>query len=635
MRKLTGLPMNEPALPPPAAPNPPIADYAIIGDCRSAALVGRNGAIDWLCWPRFDSPSVFGSLLDARRGGSFAVAPVEPAAISRRYLDGTNVLETTFRTTRGVLRVTDLMPVATPEERRRSLRPPREILRRLECLEGDVTVQVRCDPRPDFGRIVPRLTTRGSLGAWYEHDGSALALRCDLPVELSDDHARLAVGTTLHAGDRHYLSLVGVVGEPAVLPPLGEAAEVRIRQTISWWRNWSGRCVYEGPRRDAVVRSALTLKLMEFAPSGAVIAAPTTSLPESIGGIRNWDYRYCWLRDSSLTVQALFDLGYGAEAEAFISWLLHATWMSLPRLQVLYDVFGETRLPERELDWLSGYNESRPVRVGNDAHNQLQLDIYGEVVDAIHAFTVRGGRLDRGTRRMLRGFGETVCRQWRELDEGIWEPRGGRRHNTYSKAMCWVALDRLCRLDQAGHVRLPAGRYRAVQDEIRQAIESRGFDPALDSYVSTLDGHDVDASLLLLSRYGYTEASAPRMRSTGLRIAIDLGVDGLLYRYRDGDGLPGGEGAFGICSFWAVSYLAQAGEHQRAADLFEHLLGYANDLGLFAEEIDPVSGAALGNFPQAFTHVGLIDAALQLAHATGAQTRPDHDGGATLTTARL
>ncbi len=629
---------TRPAAPPPPPhrrPVPPIADYAVIGDCRAAALVSRNGSLDWLCWPRFDSPAVFGRILDAERGGSFVVTAVGPAEITRRYLEETNVLETTYRTDRGLLRVTDLMPVATPEQRRAALRAPREVLRRVECIEGEVDVEVFCDPRPDYGRIVPRLRARRNLGVWYEHDGAAMALRCDLPLELSDDRSALAVRATLHAGDRHYISLVGAVGEPAVLPGLGEAAEQRIRQTITWWRNWAGRCTYEGRYRDAVLRSALTLKLMEFAPSGAVVAAPTTSLPEWIGGVRNWDYRYCWLRDSSLTVQALFDLGYGAEAEAFLSWLLHATWMSLPRLQVLYNVYGETRLSEHELDHLAGYADSRPVRTGNDAHGQLQLDIYGEVIDAVYAFTLRGGRLDRATRKMLGGFGETVCQQWQDPDEGIWEPRGGRRQNTYSKAMCWVALDRLCRLVDAGHVQLPRARYRAVQDRIREAVERRGFNTSLDSYVSTLDGHGVDAALLLLPRYGYVDPHSPRMRSTGERIKADLSVNGLVYRYRSDDGLPGDEGAFGICSFWAVSYLAQAGEFDRARALFEHVLGFANDLGLFAEEIDPATGAALGNFPQAFTHVGLIDAALQLAHETGAQVRPAEGAPAALTEARL
>ncbi len=615
---------------------PAIGDYAIIGDCRSAALVSRHGSIEWLCWPRFDSPSVFAAMLDRDKGGFFSVAPVGEATVSRRYVDSTNVLETTFRTATGVLRLTDLMPVASEADKRRELLPQREILRRMECTEGEVEVEIQCDPRPVYGRVIPRLRSRGPLGIWYEHGGRALVLRCDLPIELPANMSDAGVRDTMRAGDRHYVSLIAATEEPAVLPPLGGHAEFRIQRTIDWWRNWAAQCAYDGPYRDTVLRSALTLKLMEYAPSGAVVAAPTTSLPESLGGVRNWDYRYCWLRDSSLTLQALFDLGYHLEGEAFLSWLLHTTSMTLPELQVLYGVYGETRLKERTLDNLAGFAGSSPVRTGNDAHGQLQLDIYGEVIDAVYAFTTRGGRLDRGTRRMLAGFGRTVCDRWMEPDEGIWEPRGGRRHNTYSKAMCWVALDRLCRLNDEGHITVPTARYRQVQREIRQAVESRGFSVDTDSYLCALDSEGVDAALLLLSRYGYADATSPRMRGTYARIRRDLGVDGLLYRYRgDDDGLPGQEGAFGICSFWAVSYLAQAGEHEQAAAAFEHVLSFANDLGLFAEEIDPHDGTALGNFPQAFTHVGLIDAALQLAHERGTHPRPSGERRTDITTARL
>ncbi len=620
----------------PPTPGPAIGDYAIIGDCRSAALVSLDGSIEWLCWPRFDSPSVFAAMLDREKGGFFSVRPVGDARVSRRYLESTNVLETTFRTDTGVLRLTDLMPVASEADKRTELLPEREILRRIECMEGEVAVEIACDPRPNYGRVIPHLRARGGLGVWYEHEGRALVVRCDLPTELSEDLSDVGIHATMRAGDRHYVSLVAAIGEPAVLPALGGHAEFRIQRSIDWWRTWADRCAYDGPYRDAVLRSALTLKLMEYAPSGAVVAAPTTSLPEGLGGVRNWDYRYCWLRDSSLTLQALFDLGYRLEGEAFLSWLLHTTSMTLPELQVLYDVYGETRLTEHTLDHLAGFAGSRPVRIGNDAHGQLQLDIYGEVVDAVYAFTTRGGRLDRGTRRMLAGFGETVCRRWAEPDEGIWEPRGGRRHNTYSKAMCWVALDRLCRLNDEGHLDVPTARYRQVQREIRDAVETRGFNHEMASYVCTLGGDSVDASLLLLSRYGYADAASPRMRGTYERIRAALGTDGLLYRYRgDDDGLPGQEGAFGICSFWAVSHLAQAGEHERAATAFEHILSFANDLGLFAEEIDPKTGAALGNFPQAFTHVGLIDAALQLAHERGTRPRPGSERRTDLTSVRL
>jgi GH15 family glucan-1,4-alpha-glucosidase len=594
-------------------PHPAISDYAIIGDCRSAALISRNGSLDWLCWPRFDSPSLFGALLDQAKGGRFAVRPVLPFVGERRYVPDTNILETTFRTSSGILRLTDLMPVCSEADKRRELWPQHQILRAVECLAGEVEVELVCDPRPDYARTTPRLRDRGALGIHYEHRDTVLVLRSDLPLALSTDGGGVRGRAVLRAGERRHVSLVFSQGEPAVIPPLGAPAERKIRMSVEWWKQWAGRCTYAGPHRAAVVRSALTLKLMAYAPSGAVVAAPTTSLPEQPGGTRNWDYRYCWLRDASLTLQALFDLGYPAEAEAFLGWLIHTTRISWPELQILYDVYGRADLKERQLDRLAGFGGARPVRVGNAAEGQLQLDVYGEVLDAVYQFVQRGGRLDRATARMLIGFGDTVCRRWREPDEGIWEVRAARRQHTYSKAMCWVALDRLLRLHAAGLLRAPATRLARERAAIGEEIERRGFDAGLQSYVSVLGGDTLDASLLQLGRYGYADPASPRMRGTLAAVHARLGRNGLLYRYLEDDGLAPGEGAFGICSFWAVTAQALGGDRRGAGEVFEHLLDYANDVGLFAEEIDPASGAALGNFPQAFTHVGLIDAALTLA----------------------
>jgi GH15 family glucan-1,4-alpha-glucosidase len=594
-------------------PHPAISDYAIIGDCRSAALISRNGSLDWLCWPRFDSPSLFGALLDQAKGGRFAVRPVLPFVGERRYVPDTNILETTFRTSSGILRLTDLMPVCSEADKRRELWPQHQILRAVECLAGEVEVELVCDPRPDYARTTPRLRDRGALGIHYEHRDTVLVLRSDLPLALSTDGGGVRGRAVLRAGERRHVSLVFSQGEPAVIPPLGAPAERKIRMSVEWWKQWAGRCTYAGPHRAAVVRSALTLKLMAYAPSGAVVAAPTTSLPEQPGGTRNWDYRYCWLRDASLTLQALFDLGYPAEAEAFLGWLIHTTRISWPELQILYDVYGRADLKERQVDQLAGFGGARPVRVGNAAEGQLQLDVYGEVLDAVYQFVQRGGRLDRATARMLIGFGDTVCRRWREPDEGIWEVRAARRQHTYSKAMCWVALDRLLRLHAAGLLRAPATRLARERAAIGEEIERRGFDAGLQSYVSVLGGDTLDASLLQLGRYGYADPASPRMRGTLAAVHARLGRNGLLYRYLEDDGLAPGEGAFGICSFWAVTAQALGGDRRGAGEVFEHLLDYANDVGLFAEEIDPASGAALGNFPQAFTHVGLIDAALTLA----------------------
>ena len=597
-----------------------IGDYAIIGNCRSAALISREGSLDWLCWPRFDSPSLFAALLDKTKGGRFAVRPVGAFSSVRRYVADTNVLETTFRTSAGVVRLTDLMPVCSEEDRGRELWPQHEVLRAIECQSGEVELEIVCDPRPDYARTMPRFRDRGRLGFYYEHCNTVLILRSDLPLTFSDDLASAGGRVTLKAGDRRYLSLAFSQGEPAVIPVLGAGAERKILMSIGWWKQWASRCTYRGPYREAVVRSALTLKLMAYAPSGAVIAAPTTSLPEQLGGVRNWDYRYCWLRDASLTLQALFDLGYPAEAESFLSWLIHTTRITWPELQVLYDIYGRPDLRERELDHLAGFAGSRPVRVGNAAEDQFQLDIYGEVLDAVYQFVQRGGFLDRATRRMLVAFGETLCRRWREPDEGIWEIRAERRQHTYSKAMCWVALDRLLRLHAAGWVRVPVEKFTREQAAIRDQIERDGFNEAIGSYVSVLGGKAVDASLLQLGRYGYADPASARMRSSLRTIQARLGRNGLLYRYLTDDGLPPGEGAFGICSFWVAAAQGLAGDPEGAKKTFEQLLRHANDVGLFAEEIDPENGVALGNFPQAFTHVGLIDAALRLASGQ----RPAH-----------
>jgi GH15 family glucan-1,4-alpha-glucosidase len=499
----------------------------------------------------------------------------------------------------------------------------------MECVAGDVDMELAYSPRPDYARARAPLHDRGRFGIFCDNGDEVLVLRADAPLAISAGSRDARGRFTLRKGETRYVSLVFSKSEPAVLPPLGDAAGARIDVSLAWWTEWISRCQYDGPFRDAVVRSALTLKLMTYAPSGAVIAAPTTSLPEKLGGVRNWDYRYCWLRDSSLTLQALLDLGYTAEAESFLSWTIHTTRITWPELQVVYTVYGGSRLAEQELSHLAGFASSRPVRIGNAAEGQLQLDIYGEVLDAVFQFVRRGGRLDRLTRRMIVGFGETVCKRWREPDEGIWEIRAGRRQHTYSKAMCWVALDRLLRLHEAKQLDVPVDRFARERAAIRDEIERRGYNERLGCYVSVLDGDDVDASLLMLARYRCVDPSSARMRRTLDAIRSRLGANGLLYRYRaDDDGLPGDEGAFGICCCWAVSAQALAGDIDGATRTFEHVLPFANDVGLFAEEIDPATGAALGNFPQAFTHVGVIDAALVLAAAAGGDaTQPGTAGG--------
>jgi GH15 family glucan-1,4-alpha-glucosidase len=589
-----------------------IEDNGLVGDGRSAALVTRDGSIDWLCWPRFDSPSVFGALLDPR-AGSFSVRPAGEAAIARSYVPGTNVLETRFETATGTLLLTDLMTVASEEEKRRELFPEHEILREASCTRGEVVIEVRYDPRPDFGLEQARIRLEGKLGARLEtRRNGSIILRSEVP--LAPSPRGLTGRARLRAGERRQLSLVHAQEAPAVLRPLGERTRAAIEGSIRWWRRWLARGTYSGPYRELVERSALALKLLVYAPSGAIVAAPTTSLPERLGGDLNWDYRYTWLRDAAFTARALFGLGHHAEAFAWVSWTIHATRLTRPELRIIYDIFGERAPRERTLPRLAGFEGSRPVRVGNGAVDQLQLDVYGEVMDAAAFLVSHGGELDRETERLLEQTAEYVAAHWRLPDEGIWEVRSGRRHHTHSRLLCWVALDRALGLRREGALRkIDAGRVALERSAIRDEIEMRAWSPRRRSYASELGGERLDASLLLVPWYGFEPASSPRMCATFQRIEEELGAGpGLLYRYHRGEDSEG-EGAFAICSFWAAECLALGGGTlEEAREAFEAVLPYANDLGLFGEEIDPATGAALGNFPQAYTHVGLVNTALTL-----------------------
>jgi GH15 family glucan-1,4-alpha-glucosidase len=589
-----------------------IQDYAIIGDCRSAALVSREGSIDWLCWPRFDSASLFGALLDAQ-AGHWRIAPTAPFTTERRYVDETNVLETRFQTETGTILLTDLMPVTSEQDKRKLLLPEHEILRLVECEKGEVEVEIVFVCRPQYAQRAARVHDAGTIGLRVETGYGLCTLRPSVSLNILSD-GQVYARARLRAGEALDFSLTFSVEWPAVLPPLGQRTREAIGRSVDWWKRWASRLNYDGPGRDAVIRSALLLRLLFYAPCGAIVAAPTTSLPERIGGGLNWDYRYCWLRDASLTLRALLGLGCMDEAEAFVNWLLHSTRLTRPELRILYDVYGRSPQTERTLTHFTGYRSSRPVRIGNAAVDQLQLDVYGEVIDAVTHFVCAGGVLDRETRRMLCAFGDYVRRNWQEPDEGIWEPRSGRYHNTHSRVLCWTALDRLVDLHARGHLpEAPFSEFAKSREAIRRDVEERAWNPQLRSYAARLGSDELDASLLLLPWYGFDKASSYRMRQTYARVRERLGAGGgLLYRYRTGESL--GEGAFGICSFWGAEYLALGGgSAEQAQDVFEGLLRYANDLGLFAEEIDPNTGDALGNYPQAFTHVGLINAALSLA----------------------
>ena len=591
---------------------PKIQDYAAIGDGRSVALVSRHGSIDWLCWPRFESPSIFGGLLDPRAGGAWEIAPTEPATVERRYLDRTNVLQTRFHTATGGIILTDFMTAASEEQKGRMPWPEHELIRQVKCDRGAVEVRVHFDPRPDYGRSRVAIRDRGPLGLRLEVGSSLLNLRGDVPLAPTAEGGASA-RVRLEAGDVVSFSLIHSEEGPAVLPPLGDLVDEKLAITGEWWRRWADRARYDGPYRDQVVRSALALKLMSYAPSGAILAAPTTSLPERVGGDLNWDYRFCWLRDGTFMTCALFGLGYEAEAEAFVSWLLHATRLTRHRLRIMYDVYGRTDPEETELDHLRGYEGSSPVRVGNAARDQLQLDVYGELIEAVTHFAGREGRLDRETQQTLRQFGAYVCRHWREPDNGIWEPRGERQHFTHSRLLCWVALDRLLEMHSQGRLGgIPVETFTEQREQIRRDIEGRGWNPELEGYIQVLGGETFDATALLLALRGFEEASSLRMRQTFQRVRERLGAgSGLYYRYERSR--ESGEGAFAMCSFWVAEFLARGGGTlEEAHRAFVETESHANDLGLFAEEVDPKSGDALGNFPQAFTHVGLINAALAL-----------------------
>ncbi|HSD89613.1 MAG TPA: glycoside hydrolase family 15 protein, partial [Kofleriaceae bacterium] len=525
-----------------------IDDHGIIGDGRAAALVSRDGSIDWLCWPRFDSPPVFAALLDPG-AGAWSITPTERARVTRRYLDHTNVLETRFETGSGVVLLTDAMTVTSETMKHDVLLPDHEIVRRLECTRGEMELEVVVSVRPDFGRARTRVLDLGVLGQRWEVGSQLLTLCGDLPLALDangDARARIRIS----AGRVVHFSFSFDAEAPAVLPAAGVHASERITRTAAWWSQWVGRASYAGPHREAVLRSLLVLKLMSYAPSGAIIAAPTTSLPEVEGGPHNWDYRYCWLRDASFTARVFLQLGFIEDAVAFVSWLLHATRLTQPQLRVLYDVFGNRPVTEHQIA-VEGYRGSRPVRVGNAADRQIQLDLYGEVMDATSQLVQTTGELDHETCDLLRGFGRYVCDHWRDADLGIWEPRAQPSHHTHSRLLSWVALDRLDGLAANGHLRIDRDLIGAHRSAVRRDIEDRAYDPRLGCYLSGLDGGELDAAVLLMSWYGFHPASSLRMRSTYARLVERLSPRrGLLYRYEQSRDID--EGAFWLCSFWAV-----------------------------------------------------------------------------------
>jgi GH15 family glucan-1,4-alpha-glucosidase len=600
-------------------PYPPIGDYALIGDCRSAALVSRRGSIDWCCLPRFDSGSAFARLLDWERGGHCAVTPTDGASWehSREYLPDTLVLATTLHGPAGKLRLLDcfLIPESgqAGEERR--------ILRVIEGQRGSVELEVRVAPRFDYGQVRPWIRRHG------HHLHSAIGGNDGLEVwceqELAEDEEHELAGTVaVAAGDRVHLVLTYRSPEridrdgPQECEP--RKLDASLERTVRWWSEWAEALRLNSRDEPTARRSGITLKALTYAPTGAIVAAPTTSLPEVLGGERNWDYRYAWIRDSSFSSRAFTELGAVREADAFRAFVMRSAAGHADDLQVFYGVGGERRLSGQALDLLEGYRRSAPVNLGNNASGQAQLDVYGELINLSWRWHQRGHSPSDDDWRFLVSLIDQAAERWSEPDCGIWEWPGEPDHFVHSKAMCWAALDRGIRLADECMRRAPTRRWKRARDELRRAIERRGYDRKRGVFVQAFDRPELDAALLLLPRVEFVAWDDERMVRTiaAVREELDAG-DGLLYRYRRDDGLPGQEGAFVCCSFWLIECLARIDELEEARALFDQTMGRANDLGLFSEEIDPRTGALLGNFPQGLTHLAHIDAAAALAEAGG------------------
>jgi GH15 family glucan-1,4-alpha-glucosidase len=583
---------------------PRIEDYALIGDLQTAALVDRGGSIDWLCFPRFDSGACFAALLGDTENGRWLLAPAEGGQTSRRYLDDTLVLETTWETDSGEARVLDFMPPRG--------RAP-DVVRIVEGLRGSVAVRSELTIRFDYGRVVPwvrRLDDARSAVAGPD----ALCFRT--PAHTRGENMRTLSELTVHEGERVPFVLTWYPSHRSL--PRAIDPERALADTERFWRRWVAGCKEPLPPEWAALvrRSLIVLKALTYAPTGGIVAAPTTSLPEWIGGVRNWDYRYCWLRDATLTLLALLHAGFGQEAASWRQWLLRAIAGDPAAVQIMYGVAGERRLTELELPWLAGYEGSRPVRVGNAASGQLQLDVYGEVMDALYQARSNDTTLDPTAWEIQLALLEHLEDAWREPDEGIWEIRGERRHFVHSKAMAWLAFDRAVRSVETQDLDGPVDRWRKLRDEIHADVCGRGYDDELGSFTQSYGSRELDASLLLLPLVGFLPVSDPRMRGTIEAVERDLLQDGFVLRYRTQehgvDGLPPGEGVFLPCSFWLVDCFELLGRHDDAHALFERLLGVATDLGLLAEEYDPHAGRLLGNFPQAFTHLALVNSAFNV-----------------------
>jgi GH15 family glucan-1,4-alpha-glucosidase len=586
-----------------------IEDYGLIGDLQTAALVGRNGSIDWLCFPRFDSGACFAALLGNEWDGHWLIRPdCEVRSVERRYRERTLVHELDFHTELGTVRVVDFMPPRGTDP---------DVVRIVEGLEGEVPMRLELVLRFDYGSIVPwvREVEDGAKLAVAGPD--AVILRT--PLALRGENLRTVADFTIAAGERAPFVLTWFPSHHE--PPPAVDPEQALEETCAWWRDWLGTCSYAGRFEEPVQRSLMVLKALTYGPTGGIVAAPTTSLPEKLGGVRNWDYRYCWLRDATFALDALLNTGFVEEARAWRRWLLRAVAGDPDDLQIMYGPAGERRLLELELPWLHGYEGSKPVRIGNGASDQFQLDVYGEVLDVLHEARIAQLEQDDPSWGLQQVLLANLERRWREPDEGIWEVRGPRRHFTHSKVMAWVAFDRGVRgIEEYGHEG-PLERWRGVRDEIHAEVLERGYDEELGSFVQSYGSKRLDASLLTIPLVGFLPPDDERVVGTVEAVRRELFRDGFVQRYAHDeetdsiDGLPPGEGSFFLCSFWFVDNLALQGRLEEATEIFERLLALRNDLGLLSEEYDHDAGRLVGNFPQAFSHIGLVNTALILERA--------------------
>jgi len=595
-----------------------IEDYALIGDCQAAALVSRAGSIDWLCQPRFDSAACFAALLGTPEHGRWLLAPAgEPRATRRRYRDGSLVLETEHEATDGgLVAVVDCMPVGGQG---------RELVRLVEGRRGRVAMRMELVIRFDYGSIVPWVQ-RTDDGIWAIAGPDSLRLRAGVPVR--GEGLTTVAEFTVAAGETVAFSLSWHPSHE----PASRATDAigAVHETDAWWRAWSGRCTYRGEWREAVVRSLITLKALTYEPTGGIVAAPTTSLPEQIGGVRNWDYRFCWLRDATFTLFALLNAGYHDEARAWRAWLLRSVAGRPAATNIMYGVAGERRLTELELDWLPGYEGSKPVRIGNAACRQFQLDVYGEVLDALYQSRKFGLESEEAGWKLEQALLDFVAEACDRPDEGIWEIRGPKRHFTHSKVMAWVAVDRAVKTVEDFQLEGPVERWRELRDAIHDQVCREGFDADMGSFVQSYGAKELDASLLMIPLVGFLPATDPRVRGTVEAVEKHLMRDGFVDRYTTEeavDGLPSGEGAFLACSFWLADCQHLIGRPADARRTFERLLALRNDVGLLSEEYDPRLGRLVGNFPQAFSHIGLVNTAMNLtpASATPAEQRKESD----------